>query len=56
VEEYPDVSALWNAEVGHWQVWPLPYRDAKALSEHIGGSEEVTYSPGADLHLAYNGY
>jgi len=53
-EEYPDVSALWKAEFGLWRVWPLPYRDAKVLSEHLGGSEEVPYSPGADLHLAYN--
>jgi hypothetical protein len=53
-EEYPNVSALWMAEFGHWRVWPLPYRDAKVLSERSGGSEEVPYSPGADLHLEYS--
>jgi hypothetical protein len=53
-EEYPDVSALWKAEFGLLRVWPLPYRDAKVLNEGIGGSEEVPYSPGAHLHLAYN--
>jgi hypothetical protein len=53
-EEYPSVSALWQADFGHWKLWPLPYRDAKVLSEHIGGSQEVPSSPGADLHLDYN--
>jgi hypothetical protein len=52
-EEYPNVSALWQAEFGHWQVWPLPRHDAKVLSERLGGSEEVPFSPGADLHLEY---
>jgi hypothetical protein len=53
-EEYPDVSVLWKVEFGLWRVWPLPYRDAKILSERIDRTEEVPYSPGADLHLAYN--
>jgi hypothetical protein len=53
-DEYPNVSALWQAEFGHWQVWPLPRHDEKVLSERLGGSEEVPYSPGADLHLEYN--
>jgi hypothetical protein len=52
-EEYPNVSALWQAEFGRWQVWPLPCRDAKVLSERLGGSEEVPSSPGADLHLEF---
>jgi hypothetical protein len=52
-DEYQNVSALWQAEFGHWQVWPLPRHDAKVSSERLGGSEEVPSSPGADLHLEY---
>jgi hypothetical protein len=44
-EEYPDVSAVWQAEFGRWRAWPLPFRDAKILSEHISRSEEYPTRP-----------